>query len=194
MEKLRLVNSKIGLSSDYVPKHLIQDSFSKIWICSEVLHAFRRLGHRLCACGLEPLVLVSGYRSYSYQQMLYDKKTKVFLDEGLEEEDARKRAAHIVAVPGHSEHQLGLAIDVTICSMKALKDPLIEDFEQTPTGQWMCEESHKEGFILRYPRDKVAITGITYEPWHYRYVGIKAAGQMKRLNMCLEEYLLLRQD
>jgi D-alanyl-D-alanine carboxypeptidase len=138
--------------------------------------------------GLMGLVLVSGYRSYQYQKMLYTKKVKKMLLEGMRKEDACYQAAQIIAPPGCSEHQLGLAIDVTTQEMAQLEDPLTTDFEKTIQAKWLQNHAKEYGFILRYPQEKTAITHITYEPWHYRYVGINHAKKMGKLNLCLEEY------
>jgi D-alanyl-D-alanine carboxypeptidase len=121
--------------------------------------------------------------------MLYEKKISFFLSRGLNRNDAEKQAGEIVAMPGCSEHQLGLAIDVTISARKDLEDPLTEDFGDTPEGIWLNKTGPKYGFILRYPIDKREITQITYEPWHYRYVGIKDAMVIQFAGMCLEEYI-----
>lgn len=189
MDILRLVNNAHGLSKEFRPQHLMQDSFSKVWLCHEVFWAVRSINYTLCKLGLEQVVIISGYRSYAYQEKLFMRKIDHFRKQGLEDEMAKIKAAQIVAMPGHSEHQLGLAVDLAVWSMKDLEDPLTTDFDQTDTGQWLLQNSPRYGLILRYPKDKVAITQITYEPWHYRYVGQKAAQKMHENHWCLEEYL-----
>ncbi|WP_054743200.1 M15 family metallopeptidase [Cellulosilyticum ruminicola] len=189
MNTLQLVNNEHSLNKDFKPQHLIQDSFSKIWLCREVFWAVRRINYILCKLGLEQVVIISGYRSYAYQEKLFMRKIDYFGEQGLDDEAAKIKAAQIVAMPGHSEHQLGLAVDLAVWSMKDLADPLTTDFEQTSTGKWLLQHSHQYGLILRYPKDKVTITQITYEPWHYRYVGQKAARKMYENHWCLEEYL-----
>ena len=193
MNDVCLVNPSHGLSETFIPEDLIQDPTSGIWVCEVVLHAFIRLNNRLFNECLEPLSLVSGYRSFIYQQKLFDKKIAFYQKQGMDETTAKIEAAKIVAVPGHSEHQLGLAIDVTTWSMRVLEDPLIISFGETPTGKWLLKNSYLEGFVLRYPKDKTHITHITYEPWHYRYVGIEVATVMKQKGLCLEEYIALNQ-
>lgn len=185
---LKLVNKQNHLSSTFIPVHLVQDPISKIWLSEIVLRAFLNLNAALIEDGMKSLVLVSGYRPYDYQKMLYDKKTNFFMSRGLNEDDARTQAGKIVAVPGCSEHQLGLAIDVTTYDMKDLDDPLTQDFGEKPEGLWLSQNSFNYGFILRYPKDKTEITQIAYEPWHYRYVGRRDAMAMQQLGMCLEEY------
>lgn len=90
-----------------------------------------------------------------------------------------------MAVPGTSEHQLGLALDIVDISNQTLD----ESQENTPVQKWLMNNSWRYGFILRYPTDKSDITGISYEPWHYRYVGKKAAKEIYDAQICLEEYL-----
>lgn len=191
MNNVCLVNPLYGLSESFIPEDLIQEPTSGIWICQCVLHAFTKLNNRLFNEYLEPLSLVSGYRSYHYQQKLFERKIAFYEQQGMALVAAKSKAAQIVAAPGHSEHQLGLAIDVTIWNMKDLEDPLITSFGDTPTGQWLFENSYLEGFVLRYPKDKTHLTHITYEPWHYRYVGIEVATFMKQRGLCLEEYIAL---
>ena len=117
----------------------------------------------------------SGYRSMEKQQLLYDQKLSEFLKEGYSEKHARALTEKWVSVPGTSEHQLGLAVDISG-----------EIYEIYP---WLQENSWRYGFVLRYPSDKTAITGISGEEWHYRYVGVEAAKEMYEKGLCLEEYL-----
>lgn len=127
------------------------------------------------------LVSVSAYRSYSYQQGLYNNRvTRCQNEDGLSLEAAKKKAATIVAVPGTSEHHLGLAVDI---------NSVETSFEDTKAFRWLQENAEKYGFVMRYPKDKQDITKIIYEPWHYRYVGVEHAKAMNDLDMCLEEYV-----
>ena len=127
----------------------------------------------------------SSYRSYSTQKYLYNNKVKQYIDSGYSEEEAKKIAATIVAVAGTSEHQLGLAVDLTDLEYRVL-----DELQETmPTQQWLMENSWKYGFILRYPNDKTDVTGIIYEPWHYRYLGKELAKAVYDSGLCLEEYL-----
>ena len=105
--------------------------------------------------------------------------------QGYSQEDAQTEAARWVARPGTSEHQLGLAVDIVAESYPVLD----AGQEDTPEQQWLMANSYRYGFVLRYPEGKSYITGIGYEPWHYRYVGVEAAEQMYRDDLCLEEYL-----
>lgn len=136
------------------------------------------------ADGLSPLI-VSSFRSNETQESLYNRKINQFKDMGYNDDDAKIEAGRIVAVPGTSEHQLGLAIDVVDTSYQTLD----EQQENTPTQKWLMQNSYKYGWILRYPNSKKDITGIIYEPWHYRYVGKEAAEEIYNSGVCLEEYL-----
>lgn len=124
--------------------------------------------------GVGPIV-VSGYRTQEKQQSLYDEKINEFLGEGYPREEAIAQAQQWVSVPGTSEHQTGLAVDI---------NGMIWD-----VYPWLAENSYKYGFILRYPEDKTEITGTQHERWHFRYVGLEAAAEMYNRGLCLEEYL-----
>ena len=130
------------------------------------------------AAGIYPLINES-YRTTERQQQIMDKYIADYVSEGMSREDAEKKAREYVALPGTSEHELGLALDI------------IAEYEDdsSETWQWLKNNSWKYGFILRYPADKTEITGISYEPWHFRYVGQKAAKEITELGICLEEYL-----
>lgn len=136
------------------------------------------------SAGLSP-VICSSYRTQEKQQMLFDNQVEKWKNQGYSEDEAKKQAGKLVAVPGTSEHQLGLALDIVDISYQLLE----EEQENTPTQKWLLENSWKYGFILRYPKDKTDITKISYEPWHYRYVGKKAAKEIFDAKICLEEYL-----
>lgn len=134
--------------------------------------------------GLSPEVC-SGFRSLAFQEDLYEDKVGRVMAAGHVREDAERIAATEVARPGTSEHHTGLAVDIID------KDyPMLDDTqEQRATQQWLLENSWKYGFVLRYPTGKTDVTGIIYEPWHYRYVGEDAAKVMYEQDLCLEEYL-----
>lgn len=134
--------------------------------------------------GNEPYIC-SGYRTQDTQQQLYDNKVSRLMESGMDSDEAAVEAARVVAYPGTSEHQLGLAVDIIDSTYTVLD----EGQEQTSTQQWLMENSWKYGFILRYPTGKSDVTGIIYEPWHYRYVGGEAAAEIHELGLCLEEYL-----
>ncbi len=131
----------------------------------------------------------SGYRSVDYQKTLYDRKTQQFLDKGLSEADARQQAAAIVNPPGYSEHNCGLAADLNSPEHTGLD----EGFENTGAFRWLCAHAEEYGFILRYPKDAEAVTEITYEPWHWRYVGPENAALINQSGLCLEDAIALLQ-
>jgi D-alanyl-D-alanine carboxypeptidase len=187
-----VVSKDYPLQETYIPKTLIYDKKFKIWLCRNVQRAFYHMNRCMKKDGIDELVLVSGYRSYDYQKGLYEKKVNKMIERGLTLDQAKLEAATIVAPPGCSEHQTGLAIDVTAYAMKDFEDPLCEEFENTLQSKWMLSNGYHFGFILRYPKDKIMLTGITYEPWHYRYVGKENARKIHELNLCLEEYVLLK--
>ena len=127
----------------------------------------------------------SGYRSVEYQKNLYDKKTKYYLNKGLSQADALKKAAAIVNPPGYSEHNCGLAADLNSPEHTGLD----EGFEKTAAFRWLCEHAGDYGFILRYPKDAEDKTEIIYEPWHWRYVGVENAAKINASGLCFEDYI-----
>lgn len=129
--------------------------------------------------GVYPIV-ASGFRTRSEQEEIYYEKISAYEAEGYSDAEAKEEAERWVAVPGTSEHQLGLAVDINA-------DGIYSTGDQVYT--WLAENAHKFGFIYRYPSDKTEITGVANEPWHYRYVGVTAAGEIHRQGICLEEYL-----
>lgn len=134
--------------------------------------------------GLSPLIC-SSYRSEEKQTSLFQERIDELCAQGYSKKDARIKAATSVARPGTSEHQLGLAVDIVDQSHQTLDSSQ----ENTPVQKWLMENSWKYGFILRYPNEKSQLTGIIYEPWHYRYVGRTAAQEIYETGICLEEYL-----
>ncbi|MCR5256125.1 MAG: M15 family metallopeptidase [Acetatifactor sp.] len=130
------------------------------------------------------LVIRSPYRNLDRQTFLFNKKVTNYMNKGMSYVDAYRLASEAVTVPGSSEHQAGLAFDIT-CDYYTSLD---EDFGDTEAGIWLAQNSYKYGFILRYPLGKELITGIEYEPWHFRYVGVDAATVMTLEEICLEEF------
>lgn len=134
------------------------------------------------------LTVISTYRKQSTQERLYAAKIAEYVNAGYSDADAKNEAARWVAVPGTSEHQSGLAFDVVSSDWYTYNDDLYETFEQTKECEWLFANCVEYGFVLRYPKNKQEITGITYEPWHFRYVGVENARYMTENNLCLEEY------
>ena len=130
------------------------------------------------------LVVRSPYRTSDHQEDNFNDRIKSYMRQGLSYMDAYKATSRVITVPGCSEHEVGLALDITSDTFIPLK----QGFADTEEGKWLEEHCHEYGFILRYPFGKEYITGIEYEPWHFRYVGREAATIMKEENLCLEEF------
>lgn len=174
---LMIVNKYYNLSSTYVPENLVLMESTYMgngkYLDATAYEAYKKLYDDAKKEGLY-LSIASAYRSYSYQQGLYN---NYVIRDGVTAADTYSARA------GHSEHQTGLAFD--ICTTRC-KD--LGDFEDSNEFYWMKENAHKYGFILRYPENGVKITGYMYEPWHYRYVGIDAAKIIYENNLTYEEY------
>ena len=170
-----LLNKYNLVSKSYKPKNLVQVSteYAKenILLTEEANNQFILMAE---AAKKENLTLyaISGYRDYTYQENLYNNYYSI---------DGNK-ANEYSSKPGHSEHHTGLAIDISN------KTTSYEEFDKTEEFKWMQENAHKYGFILRYPEDKTNETLYQYEPWHYRYVGIKISTYIKKHNISFEEY------
>lgn len=130
------------------------------------------------------LVICSPYRDTERQEMLFNRKITRYMNQGMSYVEAYQLASQAVTVPGASEHQIGLALDIVSDSYYNLD----EGFGDTEAGKWLAENSCRFGFILRYPSDKEYITGIEYEPWHFRYVGVDAATVIMQEGITLEEF------
>jgi D-alanyl-D-alanine carboxypeptidase len=141
----------------------------------------------LWECGYEDIRVTSGYRDYDYQKSLFytymDNERKSHPD--LDDDEIEEIVLTYSARPGTSEHQTGLCVDLISTEHLALD----VSFEDNPAFEWLTENAHHFGFILRYPEDMEDVTGYSYEPWHYRFVGVKAATEIYEGEMVLEEYL-----
>lgn len=135
-----------------------------------------------------PMYLVSTYRTIDYQKGLYSNKVNEYLNMGYDQRTAESEAAKWVAIPGTSEHNLGLAADIVSSTWYNNHGDLTQDFEQTEHFAWLYEHCADYGFILRFPKGKESITEIAYEPWHYRYVGEDVARYIMENNITLEEF------
>ena len=134
--------------------------------------------------GLSPKIC-SAYRSMQKQTTLYNNQVKKQKQKGYGDQKAREEAKTVVAYPGTSEHQLGLAVDIVATDYQILDDKQAD----TQEAMWLRENCSRYGFILRYPEDKSEWTGVIFEPWHFRYVGQEAAAEIMGNGLCLEEYL-----
>lgn len=181
-ELLMLVNPWNPLPEDWVTDLVTLSDGRKI--DSRCYEALQEMMDACRAAGYSPFIC-SAYRTQETQQSLYDNKVQRLVSGGMGEEEAKAEAAKAVAIPGTSEHQLGLAVDIVDANMQELT----EAQEDTETQKWLMANSWRYGFIHRYPNGKTDITGIIYEPWHYRYVGKEAAQDIFNRNITLEEYL-----
>ena len=181
--QILLVNPWNFLPEDYDPEIVDVEGW---WWKSNAI-CYPALQEMLQACrdaGLTPYI-ASAYRTHADQIYLHNNKIQRLINEGYSEAEARELAGTVVAVPGTSEHELGLAFDLVDDSYRNLD----EAQENTAVQKWLMENSWKYGFILRYPNDKSEITGIIYEPWHYRYVGKEVAAELHETGQTLEEYI-----
>ena len=176
---LAIINTKYPLPDSYAPTLSNVISGSNIQLDSRVSERYAEMyaAAKLSGCVLTPY---SGYHSYALQETNYNRKVNFYVNQGISAEEANQKASAQVLPAGCSEHNAGLAMDIVSAS---------SDFINTKEYKWLCENAYNYGFILRYPEDKTAITGMNFEPWHWRYVGTQAAKEMKEKNQCLEEYL-----
>lgn len=184
---LILVNKENPLDFTYTPKLR--------WICEgrlqiqetvyedlvELLKAGEEAGYNYW--------IASAYRSREYQEELMEAEIEKNREAGLELEEARKKSEETLMEPGYSEHETGLAIDILVSG-----NPVMDIHQdEEPGNQWLREHAFRYGFILRYPEEKTDLTGIRYEPWHFRYVGREMAGYLQQQDLCLEEFYQLLQ-
>lgn len=178
-----VVNKQRALPADYIPADLVEpnvpfpfdEKVEKRMLRAEAAAALEKLFAKAKEQGIE-LYAVSGYRSYRTQKSLFETYVKT---QGAE------HAAAYSAVPGKSEHQTGLAMDVSGADAKTR---LEESFADTPEGQWVAANCAEFGFIIRYVKGKEEITGYAYEPWHLRYVGKEMAQEITSQGITLEDY------
>lgn len=137
------------------------------------------------AQGLSPIVC-SGYRTLDKQEKLFNRKVLSFVKAGHTKEESYNLARQTISIPGSGEHCLGLAVDFYTRRYHKLE----RAFEDTPESKWLVEHAQDYGFVMRYGENKTDITGIQYEPWHYRYVGVEAANYMKDNELSLEEFYI----
>ena len=196
---LVLANKENALGADYVPTDLIvlqslgiTSKDANQQLCESAAYALKAMIEAMVADGVDItsdlLFVTSSYRSYEYQETLYNRYVSENISAGMTEDEAKLEASKTSARPGESEHQTGLCFDFITKSMGGNLDAT---FEYTPAFDWLKDNAHLFGFILRYPADKVAVTGYDYEPWHYRFVGRDAAVEIHDAGICFEEYLEL---
>lgn len=191
LELLTLVNPWHPMPEGYEPALAHAESGYQpkddYWVdvrCAEALTAMLNG----CLASWNVPLICSAYRTQEMQEELFADKIKRLIEEGVSEAEAPLLAATTVALPGTSEHQLGLAVDLIDESYPYLT----QGQEWTGAQRWLMEHCWEYGFILRYPNGTSEITGIIYEPWHYRYVGVQHAQAIRALGVTLEEYIALR--
>lgn len=174
-----LVSKKYPLSKGYDPTLAPVIEGSSVTADTRVADAYKLMYSDALKQGLL-LTPYSGYCSYSRQQTNYENKVQAFILQGMTEDEAKQNAEKRIEPAGYSENGAGLSVDIVSAS---------SGFASTDEYKWLVNNAHKYGFVLRYPEDKTDITGMIYQPWHWRYVGIDVATEMKANNLCLEEYL-----
>lgn len=175
---LTLVNSCYRIPDDYEPD-LVYVCGSSERLDRKVAEHYEKMYQAALNDGVN-LTPCSGYRSYELQERNYNNKISFYESQGYSTADARVKAATIIMPPGSSEHNLGYAMDI-VC--------VDEWFEDTAEFKWLTENAADYGFIMRYPKDKQDITKVIYEPWHWRYVGVELAKELKSSGQVLEEYM-----
>lgn len=185
---LLLVNDEHPCSAEL--QVTLKDLANGYQIDERIYSAFAELQQAAANEGIT-LLAVSAYRSADYQKQLFDQDVAKYMNQGFSEEEAQTKTKEYMTYPGCSEHQTGLAIDVS--STEDIDKGLVPELSDTTTGKWLMNHSAEYGFIIRYPKGKESITKINYEPWHIRYVGKENAEYMVKHNLVLEEYLALLQ-
>ena len=202
---LVLVNKKNTVGSDYKPDALADvdteytNGGKSVQLQKNVAQAAEALIKEMRACGITNVSITSGYRTYAYQQTLFN---RYFEEEKAKhpswsDSKIRDEVLSYSAAPGSSEHQTGLCVDLITTEMEGLwnygsetaNNPYDKGFAETAAFDWLQDNAHKFGFILRYPEDKTSVTGYSYESWHYRFVGVAAATEIYEKGITLEEYL-----
>lgn len=176
---LTLINKTYSLDKKYSPTLSPVIEGSSITADSRVSEAYQKMFADAMTAGYV-LTPYSGYCSYQGQQTNYNNKVQAFMLQSMTEDEAKANTEKRIEPAGCSENGAGLAVDIISASA---------GFASTEEYTWLTQNAHKYGFILRYPDDKTDITGMIYQPWHWRYVGVDAATEMKSNNLCLEEYL-----
>ena len=165
-----LVNRWNPVPEDYESNLVWFEGFQVDAVCRDALAQMRA---DCLATGLT-FNMTSAYRGYNYQNTLFQRKVDKLMAQGYSRSAAESETSRSIAIPGTSEHQLGLAVDIK---------------SGTSVYNWLAQNSWKYGFILRYPTGTTALTGIYYEPWHFRYVGEELARELCELDLCVEAYM-----
>lgn len=182
-----LVNNQNPLPDNYdsiIDTTLVYTSWREYYMDSRMADYMKRMIEDAAADGIN-LEIVSAYRTIEYQQQNFDNSYQQRLDSGMTEEEAYADTAREVALPGKSEHNAGLSADIMSNEYTSMDD---DGFKDTEAFAWLSEHAADYGFILRYPENKYEYTNIIFEPWHYRFVGVYYAHEIKESGLCMEEY------
>ena len=177
--RLLLVNRNYMLPQDYSPDLAEAVQGTGVRMDARVAPYYQKMYDAAKADGIT-LTPLSGHRRISTQKRNFENKIQTYMNQGYDKATATQKAAQIILPPGTSEHNAGLSMDII---------SLDQSFENTKAFAWLKEHAADYGFVMRYPKDKEKITEITYEPWHWRYVGTDHAKAMNAKNQCLEEYV-----
>lgn len=175
---LKLVNKDNSVDKSYVPE--LEELDDGVKFDKRAVSYLKQMINAMYKENITKVWVQSAYRSYEKQEELFNRKVKQYKEQGKEQEEAERLAQKIVQRPEMSEHNLALAADF---------NTVTNEFEDTKAFAWLQKHAWEYGFILRYPKDKQDITGITYESWHWRYVGKEHAKIIKEKGYCLEEYI-----
>lgn len=202
---LILVNKQNAIGQDKVPDSLVEldtnytTKGKEIELNATVADAVISMLDAMIADGIVNVTVTSGYRTYEYQQKLFNKyiEEEKAAHPDWTDEQVREQVLTYSAAPGTSEHQTGLCVDLFTDEMEGLwnygsetpKNPYDKGFAETAAFEWLQKHAHEYGFILRFPENKTDITGYSYESWHYRYVGVEHATKIYEQKITLEEYL-----
>ena len=190
-----LLNKQNPIDNDFTPSNLVEipekylHSYKHgkgIELEATTLKALEAMIQDMNALGITDVYVQSAYRTYAYQNMLFNNYIDGEMAKGFSREEATELANKFSARPEHSEHRTGLCIDFTTNSIGGVVDDV---FETTEAFAWLNDNAWKYGFILRYPEDKENVTGYIYESWHYRFVGLDVASIIHQTGLCYEEYL-----
>ena len=202
---LVLVNKSNTVKEDYAPEKLVTvdpaytTGGKSLELEEKTAEAAIKMLDAMKKDGITNVSITSAYRTYAYQQTLFD---RYFAQEKAahpdwSDEQVKDYVLTYSAFPGTSEHQTGLCMDLFTTEMEGLwnygdetpDNPYDKGFAETEAYEWLCEHAHEYGFVLRFPKDKTDVTGYAYESWHYRYVGVEHAEKMHKKGLTLEEYL-----
>lgn len=174
---LILVNDDYSVPGDYEVELTELSNGEKV--DSRIYPQLQQMFDDARAAGLE-LFVREGYRTTQDQKQIMEERIQQYRNEGYSRSEAKELAEKYVAVPGTSEHELGIAVDINADTSKCSSDAVYT---------WLANNAYRYGFIKRYPSEKTEITGVNNEPWHYRYVGVEAAKEIQEKGICLEEYI-----